>query len=152
MRHYASRGLLAVLSAFIALTTIAGAVFVVPTLPSDWIDGSVFTDYTIPAFALGLVGILAVVTFVLLVLRPELAGALAIATGLAMIVFELVEIWAVGFSIVEYGIDEPVAWLQVVYLGIGALTAGAGFALWQATAADRARVARTGPSGSAIRH
>ena len=35
MRHYASRGLLAVLSGFIAVTAIAGAIFVVPTLPPN---------------------------------------------------------------------------------------------------------------------
>ena len=41
MRHYASRGLLAVLSAFIAVTAIAGAIFVVPTLPLEWLEGSI---------------------------------------------------------------------------------------------------------------
>jgi hypothetical protein len=143
MRHYASRGLLAVLSAFIAITAIAGALLVVPTLPIGWLDGSLFADYTIPALALGFVGGLAVVTFVLLVIRPEQAGMLAVVTGLAMIVFELVEIWVVGFSLVEYGIEEPVAWLQVVYLVVGALTAGAGLGLWRASDDDRERLART---------
>jgi hypothetical protein len=139
MTHLASRGLLAVLSAFIAVTTLSGAVLVVPTLPSEWIAGSVFSDYAIPAFALASVGVLALVTLLLTLVRPEIAGLLAIVTGVAMVAFELVEIWAVGFSLVEYGIDEPVAWLQVVYLVVGALTAGAGWALWRATAVDRLR-------------
>jgi hypothetical protein len=33
MRHLASRGVLAVLTAFLGLTTIVGATLVVPTLP-----------------------------------------------------------------------------------------------------------------------
>ena len=37
MRQPASRGLLVVLTAFLAITTIAGGVFVVPTLPPEWL-------------------------------------------------------------------------------------------------------------------
>jgi len=146
MRHYASRGPLAVLSAFIAVTTIAGAIFVVPTLPSEWLEGSVLQDYTIPALALAAVGGLAAVTLVALLVRPAVAGLLAVVTGVAMVTFELVEIAVVGFSLVDYGVDEPVAWLQVVYLVVGALTAGAGLALWRTTAEDRERLARTSPA------
>ena len=40
MRHDASRGLLAVLSASIAVTAIVGAILAVPTLPPEWLDGS----------------------------------------------------------------------------------------------------------------
>jgi len=147
MRHYASRGLLAVLSAFIAVTTILGAIFVVPDLPREWIAGSVFGDYAVPALALGFVGGLAVVSFVFVIVQPAYAGVLAAITGAAMVTFELVEIWVVGFSLVEYGIGEPVAWLQVVYLAVGTLTAVAGVALWQGTRVDRERLARTGTSG-----
>ena len=143
MRHYASRGLLGVLSAFIAVTAVAGAILVVPTLPLDWLEGSVLDDYTIPAFALGLVGGLAIVTLIALVVRPDVAGMAAVVTGTAMVAFELVEIWVVGFSLVEYGLGEPVAWLQVVYIVVGALTAGAGVGLRLATADDRERLART---------
>jgi hypothetical protein len=152
MRHYASRGLLAVLSAFIAITTIAGAVFVVPDLPREWIAGSVFTDYTIPALALGFVGGLAVVSLVFVIVQPEYAGLLAAITGAAMVAFELVEIWAVGFSLIEYGIDEPFAWLQVVYIAAGTLTAAAGVELWQATRVDRERLARTGATSGLVHH
>jgi hypothetical protein len=150
MRHYASRGLLAVLSGFIAVTAIAGAIFVVPTLPPEWLEGSVLDSYTIPAFALGFVGGLAVVTLIALVVRPDLAGFVAVVTGMAMVAFEIVEISVVGFSLVDYGIGEPVAWLQVVYLVVGTLTAGAGYALWRATAEDRERISRTSAAASAI--
>lgn len=131
MRHLASRGVLLVLTAFLAVTAIAGAILVVPGLPMEWIEGSIFADYTIPAIALGVVGALAVVALILTIMRPAWAGPSAVAAGVAMIVFELVEIAAVGFSLAEYGIGEPVAWLQVVYIVIGALTALVGAALWR---------------------
>jgi hypothetical protein len=131
MRHLASRGVLLVLLGFLALTALVGAFLVVPGLPMDWIEGSVFTDYTIPAIALGAVGILALAALVLTVVRPALGGPAAMVAGAAMIGFELVEIAVVGFSLAEYGIAEPVAWLQVVYIVIGALTAIVGAAVWR---------------------
>ena len=143
MRHVASRGLLAVLTAFLAVTTIAGAAFVVPTLPPEWLVGSIFADYTIPALALACVGGLSVVAFGAVLMRLEIAGAAAVAAGLAMVVFELVEIWAIGLSLVEYGANEPVAWLQVAYVVIGLVTAGAGLSLRRATATDREPLATT---------
>ena len=150
MRHYASRGLLGILSAFIAVTAVAGAILVVPTLPLDWLDGGVFDDYTIPALALGFVGGLAIVTVIALVVRPDIAGALAVMTGVAMVTFEIVEISVVGLSLVEHGLEEPVAWLQVIYIVIGALTAVGGLGLWLATADDRERLARTGTAASGV--
>lgn len=143
MSHLVSRGVLLVLAAFIAVTAIAGALFVVPALPSEWIDGGPFADYTLPAIALGFVGLLAAVAIVALVIRPDIAGAVAVTTGAALVAFELVEIAVVGLSILEYGVGEPVAWLQVVYLAIGLMTVGAGGALWAATADDRQRRQRT---------
>jgi hypothetical protein len=144
MRHLASRGILAILTAFLAVTTIGGAVLVVPTLPLEWIEGSIFTDYTLPAVALGaVVGGLSVIAFLTVLVRPEIAGLTAILAGVAMIGFEIVEILAVGFSLAEYGLAEPVAWLQVVYIVIGILTAAVGLALWNATVEDRERAERT---------
>jgi hypothetical protein len=152
MRHYASRGLLGVLSAFIAITAVAGALFVVPTLPLEWLEGSVLDDYTIPAFAHAVVGGQAHVSLIALVVRPDVAGVAAVVTGLAMVTFEVVEISVVGLSIVEYGLGEPVAWLQIVYIVIGVLTAVAGVGLWLATADDRERLARTGTTVSGVHH
>jgi hypothetical protein len=138
MRHLASRGVLLVLTTFLAVTTLAGAVLVVPGLPLEWLEGSIFSDYTIPAIALGVVGALAVVALILTVMRPAWAGPAAVVAGLAMIAFELVEIAVVGFSLAEYGIGEPVAWLQVVYIVIGALTAMVGAAVWRHADAEAA--------------
>ncbi len=144
MPHVMSRSLSFVLAVFVAFTTLFGAFAVVPGLPPEWIEGSIFADYTIPAIALGFVGILATVTALALLLRPEVAGVLAILTGAAMVIFELVEIAVVGLSIVVHGADEPVAWLQIVYIGIGLVQMAAGSALWRATTPDRERWLRTG--------
>ena len=144
MSHPGLRVPLIILAAFIGFTALYGAFAVVPDLPRDWLDGAPFADYTIPAVALGAVGVAAVVTMLVAVIRPEVAGALAFVTGLAMMGFELVQIAVVGLSIVEYGTDEPVAWLQIVYLGVGAVLAILGAALWRSTTDDRARWARTG--------
>lgn len=144
MPQVMSRSLLLILAVFVAFTTLAGAYAVVPELPPEWIEGSIFTDYTIPAIALGFVGILATIAALALIVRPEVAGLLSILSGAAMVVFELVEIAAVGFAIAEYGVDEPVAWLQVVYIAIGLSQIVFGFEFWRATSPDRERWLRTG--------
>lgn len=144
MRHLASRGLLLVLTAFLSLTALVGAFVVVPGLPLEWIDGAPFADYTIPAAALLAIGAMAALTAILVLVRPSLAGATSIVLGGALIVFILVEIAVIGFTLVEEGPSEPVAWLQVVYLAVGAGLAVVGYALWRATLDDRERSLRTG--------
>ena len=93
MGHAATRATLLVLQVFVAFTAIFGALFVVPTLPLDWIKAGPLTDFTIPAIALGVAcGGSAVVAVVLLVIAPRLGGAASIVAGLFMIAFEVVEI------------------------------------------------------------
>lgn len=53
MRRLRTRLVLAVLAAFVAISAIPSAVLVVPTLPTDWLARGPFSDYTIPAIALG---------------------------------------------------------------------------------------------------
>jgi hypothetical protein len=144
MPHVMSRALLFVLAVFVALSSLFGAAIVVPALPLEWIQRGPFTDYTIPAIALGFVGILAIASAISLIIRPEVAGLLAVVAGAAMVAFELVEITVVGLSIVVHGADEPVAWLQIVYIVIGMAQMAVGFALWRATTPDRERWMRTG--------
>jgi hypothetical protein len=125
-------GLVAI-NGFVAVTAIAGAIWVVPTMPLEWIKFGPFTDWTIPAIALGFVGLAAAVTAVLVVARPW-AGALAsIAAGLAMVVFELVEIGVVGWTLSDPSLEGFQKSLQVVYLAVGATQAGLGLGLWMAS-------------------
>lgn len=134
MGHSANRTTLIVLQAFVAFTAIVGALFVVPTLPLDWIKAGPMTDFTIAAIALGICGLAAVVAVVLLVVEPRLGGAASVVAGALMIAFELVEIAVVGFALTEYGAENPQAWLQVVYIAIGAIGMGLGYRLWKAPA------------------
>jgi hypothetical protein len=121
--HRWLRGSLAGLTAFMALTAIYGAIFVVPTMPRAVLRQgllALFPDFTIPALALGvLCGGSAVVAFVAVLARPRLGGLTSVVAGILMIAFELVEIVVVGFTPVMAP-DQFPAWLQVVYLIIGA--------------------------------
>jgi hypothetical protein len=118
-----------------ALTAIQGAIFVVPTMPRSVLHNGalgLFSDHTIPALALGaLCGGAALVTLVTVFVRPQLGALGAIVAGIFMIAFELVEIVVVGFTPLQTP-DQFPAWLQVVYLAVGAALVILGAGLWKA--------------------
>jgi len=133
MSHVKTRTALVVLEAILALTAIYGAITVIPNLPHDWIKGSIFPDYTIPALALGvLVGGSAIVAGLAVILRPMAGAAASVAAGGIIVGFELVEIVAVGFTLVTYGAGQPQSWLQVGYIALGTGIAVLGASLWLA--------------------
>jgi hypothetical protein len=146
MGHVANRTTLIVLQVFVAFTAILGAIFVVPTLPLDWIKAGPMTDFTIPAVALGLCGLAAAVAVVLLVVDPRLGGAASVVAGALMIAFELVEIAVVGFALTVHGADQPQSWLQIVYIAIGAIGMVLGYRLWDALSHPRAMAHRAHPA------
>ncbi|HEX6798297.1 MAG TPA: hypothetical protein VF116_11365 [Ktedonobacterales bacterium] len=129
------RGTLGALAAFTALTAIYGAIFVIPTMPRSVLHKGVlalFTDFTIPALALGILcGGGALVAFVTVLVRPQIGALASVIEGLFMIVFELVEIVVVGFTPVQTP-DQFPAWLQVVYLVVGGTMVILGARLWKA--------------------
>jgi hypothetical protein len=133
--HWGLRGAIAALAAFMALTTIAGALFVVPTMPRSVLQHGVlalFPDFTIPALALGvLCGGAALVSLITVLVRPQLGALAAMVAGVFMIVFELVEIVVVGFTPMQTP-DQFPAWLQVVYLAVGVALVILGARLWKA--------------------
>lgn len=133
-------GLLA-LDAFVAFTAIYGAIFVVPTIPLEWLKHGPFTDYTIPALALGiLVGGSASAAAVLLLVRPGAGAVATIVAGIMIIGFELVEIGVVGFTLIEYDPSQFQAWLQVIYLALGSLQVLFGYRAWRGTGSAIPRV------------
>lgn len=135
-----SRLVLILLHGFVAFTAIFGAILVVPTMPLAWIKAGPFTDWTVPAIALGLlVGGSAVVAVLLLIADARLGAFASMVAGAAIVAFELVEITVVGFTLTEFGPDEPVAWLQVVYLVVGATQLVLAYRLWRRVAEPRAR-------------
>jgi hypothetical protein len=130
MRNTVIRSVLVILAAFVAISAIAGAIWVVPTMPLEWLKFGPFTDWTVPAIALGFCGVIAGVTTVLLLVRPW-AGALAsMVAGLAMVVFEVVEIAVVGWTLSDPSLEGFQKSLQLVYLFVGSVQAVLGYALW----------------------
>lgn len=124
---------LVVVNGFVAVTAIAGAIWVVPTMPLEWLKFGPFTDWTIPAIALGFVGFVAGFTAILVFVRPW-AGALAsIVAGVAMIIFELVEIGVVGWTLSDPSLAGFQKSLQLVYLIVGTIQAALGIGLWALT-------------------
>jgi hypothetical protein len=132
------------LDVFLAATAIFGAIWVVPAQPAALLTGSPFSDYTIPALALGVVvGGCALAAAGLLLARRRAGLLLSITAGVAIIAFELVEIAVVGLDVWSHalgfgpsvamerfgdleGIPAPLGvplplWLQPFYIAIGLL-------------------------------
>jgi hypothetical protein len=140
MRSIILRLALGILAAFVAVSAIAGAVWVVPTMPLDWIKAGPFTDWTIPAIALGLVGAFGAVTAVVVAVRPWVGALMSVVAGATLVTFELVEVGVVGWTLTEYGTDTFQAWLQLVYLVIGTAQIAIGAALWWLTRESAPRI------------
>jgi hypothetical protein len=139
---------LLVLAAVVAVTAIPGSIWVVPTMPLDWIKAGPFTDWTVPAIALGLVGIVAAFTFVLLLVRPW-AGALAsVATGAAIVTFELVEVGVVGWTLTDPGPSYFQSWLQSIYLVVGSIQVLLAVRLWLGRRGEAPRLPLIHPAGA----
>jgi hypothetical protein len=133
MSHRRARVGIAFLDLILALTALFGALTVVPSLPREWIAGSIFPDYTIPALGLGvLVGGSAAVASVAVLFKPMVGAAAAIVSALMIIGFEVVEIASVGFAPLTHGAANPQSWLQVVYVALGLVLAALGAGLWRA--------------------
>ena len=155
MAHRGLRYTLAGLNLFLAANAIFGAIWVVPGLPREWLAGTPFPDYVVPALALGVViGLGAVVCAVLVIARPVLGSVASIALGAGMMLFEIVEttvigwdywLHTLGFGVITKGlpgvdasgIPAPLGvplplWQQLIYFLMGALIATLGIRLWRA--------------------
>jgi hypothetical protein len=89
-------------------------------MPTSYLAGSPFTDYFIPGLLLTVcVGVGMLSAAALLVMRRPYALDLAIATGAALVIFEIVEVFVIGFN--------P---MQVLYGGLGAVVLGLGIRGW----------------------
>jgi hypothetical protein len=124
------RFLLLSLLAFLALTAVAGGLGLLGGLvapPAELLSGTPFGSYLVPGLALLLlVGGGAALAAVLVWRRHRLGLAAALAAGLMILVFEAVEVWAIGS---DPGVARN---LQQLYVGVGAgivLLAGLQWAL-----------------------
>lgn len=132
-KHRGIRITLVMLEAFMLVTTVSGAIFVVPYIPVGWLHQGLiapFADYTIPALALGVLCGGAALGALVTVLGTRRGGALAsIGAGVFMVGFELVEILVVGFTPV-LDPTQPQAWLQPFFILLGVAIALLGVRLW----------------------
>jgi hypothetical protein len=146
MNEHIVRRALITLLLFDAATAIPGAVYVVPTLPREWIAWGPFTDYTVPAIALGLVGVLSLAAAFGVIATPRLGAVAAIPAGLAMSAFEVVEVAVVGIAVFEHP-EMLQSWLQPIFFAVGLFVAALGLELYRR--GDESRVAlRPGAAAS----
>lgn len=125
------------LHALVAISAVGGAIWVVPTMPPEWIKAGPFTDWTLPALALAFVGVLAGAAFVAVLIRPWLGALASVVAGAAMITFELVEIGVVGWTLSDPALQGYFqAWLQPIYLVVGSAQLLLGIGLWMARRAE----------------
>jgi hypothetical protein len=102
---------------------IGGAIFVVPNLPVDNLKPGPFADYTVPALGLGVIvggGSLFALILLLVHSRYALLGALAV--GLAVMIFEVVEVTGMTGSVFTSP-GEIALWQQPLWFCIGAVIA-----------------------------
>jgi hypothetical protein len=134
MQHKLVRLALAILEGFGALTAIAGGIALMMgeiQFPLAWLQGTPFSDYTIPGLVLFLVvggGMLLAVTTVFL--QREGAVLISMAVGLFMMAFEAVEV-----ASVDSKVGEALALallLQVFYFVLGLTIFGLATYLWWA--------------------
>jgi hypothetical protein len=91
---------LLVLNVFLALTAIPGGFCLLTGIavpPLDELKGSIFTDYTIPGLALMIiVGGSALLASILLRRKNKFAVLCSAAVGVIIMIFEFVEVLAIG--------------------------------------------------------
>ena len=119
------RKILIMLISFLALTAIGGGIGLLTGLnapPLVFLDGSPFSSYILPGLALLiLVGGTAVLASILLVRNYHHAWVAAIASAIAVVIFEIVEV-------VYIGSPEGIARnLQVFYFAYGIILGILGF-------------------------
>ncbi|HEX6366588.1 MAG TPA: hypothetical protein VF000_10630 [Agromyces sp.] len=122
---HATRIILLVVQAFVALTAFAGGLALaagtlVPDLataitpPAEYLEGSPFSSYLVPGLVLALVlGGIHAVAFVLLLRRRPSALLVSAAAGYAALIWIFVQMMVIPFSV-----------LQAVYFMAGAVELG----------------------------
>lgn len=119
MSNRIMRVVLILLNGFLAFSAIAGGLALLTGMmapPVEYLAGSLFPNYVVPGLALlVLVGGSSLITTILLLSRQRLAGVVALAAGLAIVIFETVEVMTIGSP---SGVARN---LQILYYTVGAL-------------------------------
>lgn len=143
------RIVLVALNLFLAANAIIGAMWVIPALPLDWLQGTPFSTYLVPAVSLAVcVGGGALLSAAALFRGWWWAPLASVVTGLAIVVFEVVETMTMSLSVwlhlvgletgpivsrlpLEADGTIPFAmWLQPFFLAYGLVLVTLAVALW----------------------
>jgi hypothetical protein len=115
------RIVLLTLTSFLSLTAIAGGIGLITGAvppPLEMLNGSPFSDYTIPGLALLiLVGGLAGTSAILLMKNHSRSLHFTLASACSILIFECVEIMEIGSPA---GVARN---LQIFYIGVGVIIA-----------------------------
>ncbi|MHB1415814.1 MAG: hypothetical protein ACYC1C_11225 [Chloroflexota bacterium] len=113
---------------FIAVSAVAGGVGLVGgglPFPLEWLAGTPFSDYTIPAAILAIVvGGSALVAAALMLLKHPLAVLASLGAGMIQVG------WIIGELLLVGTIGDVMMWLQVIYFVSGAIIAVLAAHLW----------------------
>jgi hypothetical protein len=126
MKHKIVRIALVTLEAFVGLSAVVGGVAIMAgaiRFPVEWLQGTPFSDYTIPGFVLAIV-----------VGGSSLVAAETILTGreVGMLASALAGLIMAGYEVVEVATIDHLNWLQVLYFVLGLLIFGLAAGLWMA--------------------
>jgi hypothetical protein len=117
------RAALGTLLAVQAIGAIGGAIFVVPKLAEDNLKPGPFADYTLPALGLAvIVGGGSLLALIPVLIRSRYAALVALAAGLAVMIFEVVQAAAMTVSVFTSP-GEIALWQQPLWFCIGAAIA-----------------------------
>jgi hypothetical protein len=133
MTRISSYTIVIILDLFLAGTALLGGLFLVPGLPPSWLEGGPFRSFLLPALALTLIGVVALVGALALAFERPLGILASLAAGVAITVFEIVQIavltlgdWlyqlgiTLGHRVTSEGAEFPPALLlEPVYIAIG---------------------------------
>lgn len=101
-------------------------------LPAEWLQGSPFSSYLVPGLALAiLVGGSSLLCAALVLVHHPLGTFTALAAGLTLVIFEIVE-----FAVVHY-----VSWMQPFFFGDGLLIMALAGLLWRSERCLPAQIA-----------
>lgn len=124
MKHTLVRITLVVLEAIVALSAIAGGLSLVTgtiTFPLAWLQGTPFSDYTIPALVLAIVvGGSSLCAAVTVFIHREWAVLISVVAGLLM----------AGYEVVHFALIDHLEGFYVVYFVLGLAIFGLAAYLW----------------------
>lgn len=128
MKHKPVRLLIAALAAFNALSAIGGGIALLwgtDRFPVDWLHGTPFSDYAVPALVLALVvGASSLAAVVTLFTRPKLGVFATMIAGLVTLGYLSVEI-----AILKQVPPGPTV-VELVYTGLGGILCALAVYLW----------------------